>query len=141
MNDSTEERAERARLVREWVRKAESDLRVCKVLMRERSQDDLYDGACFHAEQCVEKMIKAVLVWRNIDFEKTHDIPVLVSLMPQDDRPTLSAQEQGELKSYAVDARYTLDVSYTEKDALSAIRGAQTTRDFVVVRLKEVFQI
>ena len=30
--------------------------------------------ACFHAQQAVEKLLKAVLVFYNIDYQRTHDL-------------------------------------------------------------------
>lgn len=136
MSDSTEERAERARLVREWIKKAESDLGACRALLKNTAKEGFFDIVCFHAEQCVEKLIKAVLVWRGVDFEKNHHIPTLVLLMPEKDRPPLTPQEQRDLKSYAVDTRYTLDLTFTEKDALAAVGAAGRTRDYVLSRLK-----
>jgi HEPN domain-containing protein len=37
-------------------------------------QDSPTDTVCFHAQQCVEKHLKALLVLRAIVFPKTHDI-------------------------------------------------------------------
>ena len=34
-----------------------------------------YDGVCFHAQQCIEKYLKAKLVEADIDFPKTHNLP------------------------------------------------------------------
>ncbi len=36
------------------------------------------DTVCFHAQQCVEKYLKAVLVSEAIDFPKTHDLEELM---------------------------------------------------------------
>jgi HEPN domain-containing protein len=45
----------------EWVEKAEGDFRTAA---RERNSDEYpnYDAACFHAQQCAEKYLKARLV-------------------------------------------------------------------------------
>lgn len=40
------------------------------------------DVVCFHAEQCVEKYLKALLTLKAIDFPKTHNIAELVALLP-----------------------------------------------------------
>lgn len=74
---------------RPWVAKAEADLWVAETLMAaagERAVDEQFDGVCFHAQQCVEKSMKAVLVLHGITPRKTHDLPSLaaeiVSVVP-----------------------------------------------------------
>jgi HEPN domain-containing protein len=59
-----------------------------------------------HAQQCVEKYLKAFLVLEGIDFPKTHDIEVLTALLPKRVRPKLADEEQAKLTEYATVARY-----------------------------------
>jgi HEPN domain-containing protein len=47
-------------LTQEWVEKAEGDFQVAAQIMRRRKQR-VYDAACFHAQQTVEKYFKARL--------------------------------------------------------------------------------
>jgi HEPN domain-containing protein len=65
---------------REWVMKAEGDYDVVLLLLRSRKRSR-YDPTCFHAQQCVEKYIKARLTEAGIAFPKTHDLPVLLNLV------------------------------------------------------------
>jgi HEPN domain-containing protein len=45
-------------------------------------EDDCFtDTVCFHAQQCVEKYLKAFLVLEGIDFPKTHDIGKISALL------------------------------------------------------------
>jgi len=66
--------------VEEWVAKAEGDYRTCQ---RESSAAELpnYDAAYFHAQQCVEKLMKAVLIERGLRPPKVHDLVVLAKLL------------------------------------------------------------
>jgi HEPN domain-containing protein len=64
------------------------------------------DTVCFHAQQCVEKYLKAVLILEGIDFPKTHDIEAIVNLLPARTRPPLGADEQDALTDYAIGPRY-----------------------------------
>ena len=64
------------------------------------------DTVCFHAQQCVEKHIKALLVFRGIPFPKTHEIAVLRALLPPKLRPKMDTKIQESLTSYATDLRY-----------------------------------
>lgn len=93
------------RVVREWVEKAENDLEAAARLLRS-GRDFPADVVCFHAQQCVEKYVKAYLTSLEIDFPKTHDLGVLVSLMPLRARPKLTVPEQRTLTVYATVTRY-----------------------------------
>lgn len=54
-------------VTREWVTKAENDLRVAVYLLEPRV-DQPTEAVCFHAQQCAEKYVKALLVFRATDF-------------------------------------------------------------------------
>lgn len=47
-------------LKNEWIIKAEGDFATAQREMRAR-KDPNYDAACFHAQQCAEKYLKALL--------------------------------------------------------------------------------
>lgn len=92
-------------VVREWVAKAENDLKTAVHTLRLDRQCPT-DTVCFHAQQCTEKYLKALLVLDRIDFPKTHDLEKLMALLPAKLRPLLTKQEQGRLTEYATVARY-----------------------------------
>ncbi len=92
-------------VVREWVQKAENDLKNAVNTLK-MGGDCPTDTVCFHAQQCVEKYLKAFLVSRDIDFPRTHDIGNLVDLMPRNVRIRLSVEEQQRLTAYATTMRY-----------------------------------
>jgi hypothetical protein len=56
---------------------------------------------CFHAQQCVEKYLKALLVLNRTDFPKTHDIRRLTGMLPPRLRPDLSEAERDTMTLYA----------------------------------------
>jgi HEPN domain-containing protein len=62
----------------EWVDKAEGDLRVARRELQ--TSDPVCDAVCFHAQQCAEKYLKAVLEEHTIVFPKIHDLVVLLDL-------------------------------------------------------------
>lgn len=66
--------------VRAWIDKAEGDFRVAT---RELAVADeaAYDAVCFHAQQCVEKLLKAVIVLRDLDPPHTHNLLELADLV------------------------------------------------------------
>lgn len=67
-------------LTREWVEKAEGDLATVGREIRARKAPN-YDAVCFHAQQCTEKYLKALLKEANIPFGKTHHLIALLDLL------------------------------------------------------------
>ena len=92
-------------VVHEWVIKAENDLKAASHILK-LGEECPTDIVCFHAQQCVEKYLKAFLVLEGIDFPKTHDIEVLTALLPKRVQPKLADEEQAKLTEYATVARY-----------------------------------
>lgn len=92
-------------VVREWVTKAESDLRAAALLLEAGAKLPT-DAVCFHAQRCAEKYMKALLVLRGTDIPKTHDVEKLAFLLLVSLRPRLSPEEQRRLTGYAAAARY-----------------------------------
>ena len=72
-------------LTLEWVQKAEGDYDAIKLHRQVVSPN--FDLICFHAQQCIEKHLKAWLQEANIRFSKTHDLESLLDLIV----PTISA--------------------------------------------------
>ena len=67
------------------------------------------DTVCFHAQQCVEKYAKALLVLNGIDFPWTHNLSELIARLPVHARPNLTPEEQERLTDYATVTRYPGD--------------------------------
>src|SRR6266446_5666297 len=63
---------------REWAAKAEEDFSVALTLARPRKKP-LWAPLCFHAQQCVEKYLKARLNEASFVFHKTHDLEQLLN--------------------------------------------------------------
>lgn len=111
-----------AAVAREWVTKAENDLRAAQYLLEPRAERPT-DAICFHSQQCTEKYIKAALVLQGVDLPKTHDIERLCALLPVALRPRLTAEEKRRLTGYAIAARYpgSGEISYAEARRAVAI--------------------
>jgi len=61
-------------LASEWVQKSEA-------ARRELAAAKNYDAVCLHAQQCVEKLVTAVLAENSKPFPKTHDLILLETLV------------------------------------------------------------
>jgi HEPN domain-containing protein len=91
-----------------WVEKAENDLAAAAIMLSAGRRAPL-DAICFHAQQCVEKYLKALLTWRELPFPRTHDITALVARLPQTSRPDFSPTQIDLLTRYATVTRYPGD--------------------------------
>jgi HEPN domain-containing protein len=94
-----------AKVVSEWVAKAEEDWKAATFTLRLGKQCPT-DIVSFHAQQVVEKYLKAVLTGLQIPFPKTHILRKLVQILPPDHALNLSEEEQDKLSDYATVARY-----------------------------------
>jgi HEPN domain-containing protein len=105
----------------EWINKAENDYFSAMREYRARKHIN-NDSACFHAQQCIEKYLKATLVLNGIPFRKTHDL--LLLLLKCTDRYPLWGSWRDDvewLTQYSVLFRYPGE-SATREDAKNAIR-------------------
>jgi HEPN domain-containing protein len=114
-------------VVAEWVLKAENDLKNAAHTLKLR-QECPTETVCFHAQQCVEKYLKGLMVLLDISFPKTHEIEKLVWLLPPQTVASLSPDEQGRLTSYAVAVRYPESPSPSLVEARKAVALARRVR-------------
>jgi HEPN domain-containing protein len=115
-------------VVREWLAKADNDLKTASHTLT-LGADCPTDTVCFHAQQCVEKYIKALLVFRATPFSKTHNIHALRALLPPKLRPKLDRKLQDRLTRYAVVLRYpTGGLEVTRTEARKAVAIARRVR-------------
>jgi HEPN domain-containing protein len=123
------------RVVREWAQKAENDLTTAAHTLKLGKRCPT-DTVCFHAQQCVEKLLKALLVHHGRPFPKTHNLGLLWSLLPASVRPDLTLDEQQRLSDYATVTRYPGDYSaITLSEARIAVKVARRVRRHVLKRL------
>lgn len=93
-------------LTLEWVEKAEKDWNSLHREIRARKNPN-YDAACFFAQQCVEKYLKARLVEADIYFKKIHDLTYLLELVkPIEPLWVAYEHEMRVLTDYAIEFRY-----------------------------------
>lgn len=93
-------------LTQEWVDKAEGDWNALGRELRARKNPN-YDDACFHAQQCGEKYLKARLVEAALPFPKTHDLSRLLTLLlPIEPAWNFLRPATDALTDYGVDFRY-----------------------------------
>jgi len=87
----------------DWLRFAKADLAISRV---SATEDILLESLCFHAQQSVEKSLKAVLLAKGITCPRTHNLKMLVELLPPDIPAPEAVMESVVLTEYAIAARY-----------------------------------
>ena len=105
----------------DWLRHARSDLALAQ--LSPADTDILPETLCFHAQQSVEKSLKAVLVDQGAAFPKTHNIGVLLDLLPSRLARDAILDEAALLTDYAVGSRYPGDAEDVTAEELSAAVG------------------
>ena len=121
-------------LALEWVENAEEDYLGMRQL--QQGQHPLYNIVCFHAQQCVEKYLKAWLQERNIPFPRTHDLKELLELvLPAMPIWRVWQPDFTLLSKYAVATRYP-GASATADDAEHTARICTEVRQAVREHLK-----
>jgi HEPN domain-containing protein len=89
------------------LKKAEDDWAAVQVLIESRMIADEIVG--FHAQQVIEKALKAVLSKKSITFRRTHDLIELMDLLEDNGvQIPLELEKTDVLTPYAVEFRYDI---------------------------------
>jgi len=110
--------------VAQWLAKAGDDLRAAEDLLREGRPYRWI--ICYHAQQAVEKYLKAYLVHGDVEPPRVHDLADLLKAV-ESANPALAAQlrEVRSLSGYAVASRYPGDApTPTLEETQEAVRLA-----------------
>ena len=114
----------------EWIDKAEGDFVTALMSYRARKQPN-HDAACFHAQQCAEKYLKARLEEAGLAIPKTHNLYALHTLiLPLEPRWSVLATDLNVLSTFAVAYRYS-GILATKVDARDAIKRCRNVRGIV----------
>ena len=118
-------------LVRQWVEKAEEDLRTAEHTLT--LEDDCpYGTVCFHAQQCAEKYLKALLTLHAVPFPKIHDLLELLPLVPKALALGIWESDVAEVNRYAIEGRYPGEWEpIVRQDAEAAVEVARKVREAV----------
>ena len=86
----------------------------------------------FHAQQSVEKYLKAFLVFKNVDFPHTHNISRLLELCSKYNTWSTDLKDAKQLTAFAISSRYPgEDEEVTRDEAVKAVFIAANVREVV----------
>lgn len=120
---------------RPWVKKADHDL--LAIRNNVSAKETPWDVVCFHAQQLVEKLLKAFLVYHGRAPERTHDlVPLLTACVKLDASLNILEEDCQRLTYYAVSSRYPSDLREPDEvDGRKAIAAAERIRRAILSRL------
>ena len=123
------------RLVAEWIKKADLDFSTSVRLSRE---PEFRDIVVFHAQQAVEKYLKALLTRHQTEFPKTHVIRrLLLLLQPAEPALADALEDANWLSPFGVDIRYPADFPETlPGDEARALELARRVKSAVMAALE-----
>jgi len=125
MDDATLER------VRRWLTKAENDLETARRSLG--TEPAITDTACFHAQQCAEKSLKAFIAFHGEHTPKSHDLSELLAICVKYAMDFMTLQDHANcLNDYAVTTRYPDDWREIPiEEAEAAVKSASEILNFV----------
>jgi HEPN domain-containing protein len=110
--------------VSRWLELAEIDLKAARVLLKE---GDLTGVVCFHAQQSVEKSLKALIESKGLNPPKSHDLILLNNRV--DDLVQLDEDTLSKLNQVYIDTRYPASVGLLP-DGLPDLEDAKAFYDY-----------
>jgi HEPN domain-containing protein len=124
--------SEKDELISEWIDKADHDLGSAKLIYLHIPK--YFDTIAFHCQQAVEKYLKAILVFYDIDFQRSHNLVYLLDLLSRQIEINEQTYDNAILlNGFSVQVRYPDKSIYlTTEELETSIQVAQDFRAFAI---------
>ncbi len=120
-------------IVREWVKKGESDFIAAKTLVQQKG---LENQTGFHCQQAIEKWVKAYLIEQNEEIRKIHDLTALVIDCEKYDPVFQEIESLVEgISDFAVEFRYP-DMNTTPEEVQDALNKTIKVKAFLMEKIE-----
>jgi HEPN domain-containing protein len=116
------------RLINDWLKKAEEDFGFASSVLEDST---FYAQICFHFHQAAEKFLKTFIVARDLEFQKIHDLLILLNLCSSVEPALQEIKEHCKfLNRFYIDTRYPVHwpTNYTKDEALKAKSACEQVR-------------
>ena len=119
-------------LIKEWMDFAEMDFLTAKHLYEHMYPKPL-EIICYHCQQCIEKLLKGVLISKDVTLRKTHDLGLLAEML-QDytDVDEKYLEMCDDLTPYGVKIRYPQELFIEEYHVEKALGETQELHDWLI---------
>ena len=118
-------------LIKEWIDFADMDFKAAKYLY-ENMHPRPFEIICYHCQQSIEKLLKGVLISKDINIKKTHDLGLLAEMLQEFvvvDEKYLEMCDN--LTPYGVKIRYPQELFIEEYHVKRALSDAQELFDWL----------
>ena len=125
------------KLIQEWLQKADEDLGFASSIIEDST---FYAQICFHFQQAAEKYLKAIIVADDLEFQKIHDLLVLLKACSVRRLELASLMPDCKLLNrYYIDTRYPVHwpTDYSKEKAFQAQAAAISIRDTVKESIRQ----
>ncbi len=122
--------------IQEWIEKANEDELSCRSFLKHK--DAPPSSACFFSQQMAEKCLKALLIFHQKEFPKTHDLKRIATLLePFESNIFELEKEFNVLNKYYATTRYPGDFpeGFSWYDAEEAFEAAKRIKEFVLEKI------
>jgi HEPN domain-containing protein len=117
--------------IRKIIIKAGRDYNTAETLLKFSISQDYTEAICFHAQQAIEKFLKAFLIHKDVNIPRTHNLDYLLQKCIEIDE-RFKILNVDNLTDYAVDIRYAEDFYIPDyEEANNALKKADNVRHFV----------
>lgn len=124
--------------IKDWIEKADHDLGSAKIIYQ--YLPDYFDTIAFHCQQAAEKYLKALLIFYQIEFSRSHDLIYLLELLSvKIEVDDLKFKRAVLLNGFGVQIRYPNKIMKPTKEEIElAIEISQEFRSFAtnIIRIE-----
>jgi HEPN domain-containing protein len=123
-------------IVQEWLARAEDDFQFARLNLEEKKS--FYAQICFHFQQAAEKYLKAYIIANDLEFQKIHDLSLLVKVCLSKNPSFDNIREDCEfLNTFYIDSRYPVHwpTNFSESEAQKAFQASVRIRTYVLNQL------
>jgi len=127
--------SEKDKLISEWIDKADHDLGSAKLIFLHIPK--YFDTIAFHCQQAVEKYLKAILLFYDIEFQRLHNLVYLMDLLSRQIEIDEQTYDKAILlNGFSVQIRYPDQSVYLTKEELeTSIHIAEDFRTFAITKI------
>jgi HEPN domain-containing protein len=123
--------------INSWIQKAEQDLKLVNIVFESEDTHIPFNLVCYHCQQCVEKYLKAYLIFLNISFPKSHSIAHLIGIASKIDEEIGKLNNAEKLTGYAIETRYPDDFYMpSTEEVAEAVEIVNMVKKYVLLKIK-----
>ncbi|MBE0067575.1 HEPN domain-containing protein [Thermoanaerobacterium thermosaccharolyticum] len=121
-------------IVKEWLDFSNKDFSSAKFLLNMHPAP--YEIICYHCQQAAENVLKAYLIYHDVEPLRTHDLRLLCKTCSNIDSDFDEISNLcSSLTVYGVQPRYPFEIEINESDVLKAINDAEHIINFTVKKI------